>query len=78
MTHDCLSVLALGSEVERQFSISGRIASWSRSRLSQSMIADSMIYKSYLMRIHTSIKVDIIDNDGYLSVPAHEGEILAK
>ena len=48
MARDVLAVPASGCAVERQFSISGRMAIWQRNRLSPKVITDSMIYKSAL------------------------------
>jgi hypothetical protein len=48
MVRDVLAVPATGCSIERQFSISGRVATWTRMRLGIQTISDSMIYKSYL------------------------------
>ena len=48
MARDVLAVPATGCSIERQFSISGRIATWTRIRLATQTISNSMIYKSYL------------------------------
>ena len=48
MARDVLAVPATGCSIERQFSISGRVATWTRIRLATQTISDSMIYKGYL------------------------------
>ena len=48
MARDVLAVPPSGCSVEREFSISGRIATWQRNRLSPERISDSMIYKGAL------------------------------
>ena len=50
MAKDYLAVPPSGCAVEREFSVSGRIATWQRNRLSAQRISESMIYKSYLKR----------------------------
>jgi hypothetical protein len=50
MAKDCLAVPPSGCAVEREFSVSGRIATWQRNRLSATRISESMIYKSELKR----------------------------
>src|SRR5271167_1424167 len=44
MARDTLVVPASGCSVERMFSVSGRIATWQRSRLRDSTISDLMMY----------------------------------
>ena len=48
MARDVLAVPASGCSVERLFSISGRIASWQRAWLQDSIISDSVMYKAAL------------------------------
>ena len=43
-----LAIPATGSPIERQFSISGRVATWTRARLSPAAVGDTMMYKAYL------------------------------
>jgi hypothetical protein len=45
MARDVLAVPASGSAVERFFSVSGRIASWQRNRLSAETITSLMMFK---------------------------------
>lgn len=45
MARDVLAVPASGSAVERVFSVSGRIASWQRNRLSAETISNLMMFK---------------------------------
>src|SRR5579859_519341 len=48
MARDVLAVPASGSAVERVFSVSGRIATWQRNRLSGETISRMMMFKSGL------------------------------
>jgi len=48
MARDTLPIPASGCSVERMFSLSGRVATWQRSRLRDSTIADIIIYKASL------------------------------
>ena len=48
MARDILSVPASGSGVERQFSVTGRLATWQRHRLAPKNVSNSMIYKAHL------------------------------
>jgi len=48
MARDTLAVPVSGSSVERIFSAAGRIATWQRSRLRDSTIADIMMYRAAL------------------------------
>ena len=50
MFRDVYAVPASGAGVERQFSKSGRVASWTRLRLDPKTISEAMMYKSYLAR----------------------------
>jgi hypothetical protein len=50
MAKDYLAVPPSGCAVEREFSVSGRIATWQRNRLSAERISATMIYKSQLKR----------------------------
>jgi hAT family C-terminal dimerisation region len=74
---DCLAVPASGSSVERIFSISGRIATWERSRLKGETIANLMIYKAGLMRNNIALRELKIESeeDDLLPIPALEGTI---
>jgi hypothetical protein len=46
MARNTLAVPASGCSVERMFSVSGRIATWQRSRLRDTTISDLMMYKA--------------------------------
>ena len=50
MARDVLTLPASGCAVEREFSVSGRIATWQHNHLNSSTIADSMFYKGALKR----------------------------
>ena len=63
MARDVLAVPASGCTVEREFSISGRIAIWQRNRLSPSTISDSMIYKSGLKRKRLALQMNGDEDD---------------
>ena len=73
MARDVLAVPASGCTVEREFSISGRIATWQRNRLSPSTISDSMIYKSGLKRKRLALQMNGDEDD--LVVPEMCGSI---
>jgi len=79
MVRDNLAVPASGCAVERQFSISGRIVSWERSRLKGETIADSMLFKAGLTRKGLALReMDITvdeDHDWNLAIPPLAGEV---
>jgi len=50
MARDIFAVPATGAGVEREFSKSGRVASWTCASLNPSAITETMVYKSYLTR----------------------------
>ena len=50
MARDTFAVPATGAGVERMFSKSGRVASWSRARLQAATIRETMLYKDLLVR----------------------------
>jgi hypothetical protein len=50
MLRDTWAVPATGAGVEREFSKSGKVASWQRARLDHSTISETMIYKAKLTR----------------------------
>src|SRR5436305_4816079 len=50
MTRDTFAVPITDTEVERMFSKSERIASWSRIRLQAATIREIMLYKNFLVR----------------------------
>jgi hypothetical protein len=51
MARDRYAVPATGAGVERTFSKSGRVATWTRARLQSKTINETMLYKDYLSRI---------------------------
>ena len=55
MARDTFSVPATGAGVERMFSKSGRIASWSRARLQAETICETMLYVDFLVRSGNSL-----------------------
>jgi hypothetical protein len=69
MARDVLAVPASGCAVERQFSISGRMASWQRSRLSPEAISDSMVFKVSIAHTRCPMRgLDLTDDDGMMYV----------
>ena len=48
MVGDTLPVPATGAEVEREFSKSGKVAIWARSRLNTGTISEIMVFKTSL------------------------------
>jgi len=67
---DVLPVPASGCKVEREFSVSGKIAIWQRNRLSASTIAKLMMCKSHLIK--RPREVDDIDD---LPIPENSGTV---
>ena len=51
IAHDTFAVPATGAGVERVFSKSGQVATWSRTRLHAKTIAETMLYKELLVRL---------------------------
>ena len=51
MTRDIFAVPATGAGVERMFSKSGRVATWTRARLQSMTIVETMLYKELLGRL---------------------------
>ena len=51
MARDTFAVPATGAGVERRFSQSGRVASWTRAQLHSDTISETMLYREYLDRI---------------------------
>jgi hypothetical protein len=49
MVRDTFAVPATGAGVERTFSKSGRVATWSQARLKTSTIRETMLYKDFLV-----------------------------
>jgi hypothetical protein len=50
MVRDTLAVPATGAGVEREFSKSGKVATYSRSRLNHMTVTEIMMFKSFLAR----------------------------
>ena len=76
MARDVLAVPTSGCAVEREFSISGRIASWQRCRLSAATISNSMMYKASLGRTRCPMRGHVVvEDDDTLPVPEHNGSI---
>jgi len=50
MARDTLAVPATGAGVEREFSKSGKVATWARSRLNTGTITEIMMFKNFLAR----------------------------
>ena len=79
MARDNLAAPASGCAVERQFSISGRIVSWERSRLRGETISDLMMFKAGLVRRGLELgEMDIAvegDHDWDLAMPPSTGEV---
>jgi hypothetical protein len=72
-----LAVPASDCAVERQFSISGRMTVWQRSRLSPNVISDAMIYKAAITHTRCPLRVerDNVDDIDRLPVPKSGGTI---
>jgi len=73
MFRDVYAVSASGAGVEREFSKSGREASWTRSRLDPETISETMLPKSYLARQGKAIEEmedDVGTSDGNVSEEA--------
>ena len=77
MARDVLAVPASGCAVERQFSISGRIAVWQRNRLSPRVILDAMIFKAALTHTRCPLRAELdnVDDVDQLPVEPKEGTI---
>jgi hypothetical protein len=77
MARDVLPVPASGCAVERQFSISGRMAIWQRNRLSTKTISDAMMYKGALAKSASPMGTQPAMCDDVDALPVEEkyGEI---
>ena len=76
MTRDVMAVPASRCAVERQFSISRRIAIWQRSRLSPRTISNAMVYRTAVARTGDPIKsVDVFDNMDDLLIDERIGKV---
>ena len=79
MARDVLPVPASGCAVEREFSISGRMAIWQRNRLGARTISDSMMYKAALRKTRTPMLspeiTDESDDVDSLTIPEREGNV---
>ena len=58
MVRDTFAVAATGAGVERIFSKSGRVATWSRARLKAATIRETMLYKDFLVRDGNPLNVE--------------------
>ena len=74
MARDILAVPASGCAVERQFSISGRMAIWQRNRLSPRVISDAMIYKAALAHTRCPLRAELDNIDDVDQLPVEEKE----
>jgi hypothetical protein len=77
MARDILPVPASGCAVERQFSVSGRLAIWQRSRLTAQTISNSMIYKAGLVKTKAPLiskPLESLDADA-LPIGEKEGSV---
>ena len=74
MARDTLAIPASGCSVERMFSVSGRIATWQRSRLHDSTISDLMMYKAAMNLKNLAI----LEEEEGLPVPEMLGKIPAE
>ena len=75
MARDTLAIPASGCSVERMFSVSGRIATWQRSRLRDSTISDLMMYKA---AINLKDLAMVLEEEEGLPVPEMLGKIPAE
>ena len=76
MTRDILAVPASRCAVECEFSISRRIASGQRRRLSAATISNSMMYKASLSRTRCPMReYVVVKDDDILPVPEHSRSI---
>ena len=55
MARDTFAVPATGAGVERMFSKSDRVATWTRARLHSMTIVETMLYKEFLGRLGHSL-----------------------
>jgi len=67
MARNTLAVPASGCSVERMFSVSGRVATWQRSRLRDSTIADIVMYKAAI-----NIKEAALEMEEWDDLPVDE------
>jgi hypothetical protein len=79
MARDMLAVPTSGCLIERQFSISGRMAIWQRNKLSALTISNSMMYKATLTKTRRLLRKQVpLEDDAdseSLPVPEKEGTI---
>ena len=50
MVHDTLAIPATGAGVEREFSKSGKVATYAWSRLNHQTVTEIMMFKNFLVR----------------------------
>jgi hypothetical protein len=72
MARDPLAVPAIGSSVKRMFSIARHVATWQRSRLRDSTIANIMMYKAAMNLEEVSLELEAEED---LLVPEWLGKI---
>ena len=75
MARETLAIPASGCSVERMFSVSGRIATWQRSRLRDSTISDLMMYKAAMNLKDLAM---VLEEEEGLPVPEMLGKIPAE
>ena len=75
MARDTLAIPASGCSVERMFSVSGRIATWQRSRLRDSTISDLMMYKAAMNLKDLAM---VLEEEEGLPIPEILGKIPAE
>jgi len=63
MFRDTFAVPATGAGVEREFSKSGRVASWTRARLNHTTVTETMLVKSMLVRHGEALKYQVEDGN---------------
>ena len=73
MARDILVVPASGCTVERVFSVSGRIATWQRNRLSADSITNIMMFKSGMKNMRWKVPDTMSDESEDFEVPEQLG-----
>ena len=74
MFRDTFAVPATGAGVEREFSKSGRVASWTRARLNHTTISETMLYKNMVARQRETLEYREQNKDDFVS-SADEDEV---
>jgi hypothetical protein len=62
MTRNTLAVPASGCSVEQMFNVSGRVATWQRSRLRDATIADIVMYKAAINMKESALEMEEWDD----------------